>query len=399
MEIFYSWALIIMTVGFAAYWLISFTFIKFGAYVNAGENVIEFFRLWLKPLFALNFTWYILIEIIYSLIYWTKFLLFSVLSFFSPLAGFLNYFKPKEAVFFWWLFWSIVIYLVVMIPYFYLQFKLSNHFKKIIFSKLSKSLSLNKAEFKGQIGGIAIPELFFPQIAYRYDNILDWIKTSIADYSNLKDKEPHRFNFDFVTMDYMSYEYNKRHIEFCEAEIKFKGEEMYIDNEGKRKYSTKIDEELFDGVVICFKDFFDRNRNLTILECENSLKGVEKKKHREIHKEKFLIRIYKEIIFKSLATQIAPTYQSLNIEDCIQPKKIKLETQGNIQYLICEQKNLFLFLHTDLESTAFELNMNISVKQSMELFKQDLSLVIQTVNEIDAISKAINSFENDGQIN
>jgi hypothetical protein len=74
MEDLFSWLLVGMTGGFIVYWLISYLFIKLGSALNAGVGVIEFFRIWLKPLFFINFLWFLIIEIIFSLIYWTLFL-------------------------------------------------------------------------------------------------------------------------------------------------------------------------------------------------------------------------------------------------------------------------------------------------------------------------------------
>jgi hypothetical protein len=51
---------------------------------------------------------------------------------------------------------------------------------------------------------------------------------------------------------------------------------------------------------------------------------------------------------------------------------------------------MYLFVHTDLENSSFDLNMNIRVKESMELFKQDLTLVHSAIGEIEPIVKMLN---------
>ena len=81
MEDLFSWLLVGMTGGFFLYWVTSYLFLKLGSALNVGVGTIEFFRIWLKPLFFINFLWFLIIEIIFSLIYLTLFLLKSVINF------------------------------------------------------------------------------------------------------------------------------------------------------------------------------------------------------------------------------------------------------------------------------------------------------------------------------
>jgi len=64
------------------------------------------------------------------------------------------------------------------------------------------------------------------------------------------------------------------------------------------------------------------------------------------------------------------------------------------QYIVCDKKNLYLFIHTDLENTAFDLNMNIPVKNSLELFKQDLTIVHSAIGEIQLVMKFLEDNKN-----
>ncbi|MFN9960431.1 MAG: hypothetical protein ACK55I_45690, partial [bacterium] len=99
------------------------------------------FRLWLKPLFVINFSWFVVIEIVFSLVYWTTFVLLKILPFVTPAVLFVNGLHSNDPDIISWLFYSIIIYFIVMIPYFFLQYKLSFHFKKTIFTKLASSIN------------------------------------------------------------------------------------------------------------------------------------------------------------------------------------------------------------------------------------------------------------------
>ena len=76
---FLSWVILSMTFGFGFYWIISYVFLRIGFYFHVGTVGIEFLRLWLKPLFIINFLWFVVIEIVFSLVYWTSFLLLKIL--------------------------------------------------------------------------------------------------------------------------------------------------------------------------------------------------------------------------------------------------------------------------------------------------------------------------------
>ena len=101
--------------------------------------------------------------------------------------------------------------------------------------------------------------------------------------------------------------------------------------------------------------------------------------------QNFLIKIYDDIVFKSIATKAGVSYNNSLTEQFIEPYKLKIQTESLFQFILCDQNNLYLFLKTELEGTAFDLNMNIPTKKSMELFKQDLDLVQSAMGEISII--------------
>jgi hypothetical protein len=183
MEQLFSWLLVGMTAGFVAYWLVSYLFLKLGSVLNVGVGVIEFFRLWLKPLFVMNFLWFLVIEIIFSLIYWTLFLLKSVIAFLIPVFNLMNSVHPREGSLFWWIVFSVLIYIVVMTPYFFLQFKLSFHFKRTIFTKLATSFNAQKTKFHGQSSGLKIDQNLFTQLSTKDEQVSEWVKNSLEDFS------------------------------------------------------------------------------------------------------------------------------------------------------------------------------------------------------------------------
>ena len=390
MENLFSWLLVGMTGGFIVYWLISYLFLKLGSALNVGVGVIEFFRIWLKPLFFINFLWFLIIEIIFSLIYWTLFLLKSVIAFLIPVFKVMNSTHPEKGSFFWWLVISILIYIVVMTPYFFLQFKLSFHFKRTIFTKLAATFNAQKTKFHAQSRGLKINQNLFTQLAAKDSQVSQWVKNSLEDFSSKPGNEDKRFSISMTSTDYMSWEINNIKSDFFEAVINFKGEAKHTDSEGKTSYKTALEKELFDGIVILIEDALESPWSPTIFEIEQNF-NEKKIKNRAIHKQNFLISLYNDIVFKTIATDSTAAYNNSQLTQYIVPEKLKINTDSVIPYIMCENRNIYLFLHTDLESTSFDLNMNLRVRESMELFKQDLTIVQTAISEIEPILTAINA--------
>ncbi len=170
--------------------------------------------------------------------------------------------------------------------------------------------------------------------------------------------------------------------DFYEAVILF-------DASRKRKsgYKTAFEKELFDGIVILVENIFTEPWKPTVFETERVFTG--KEKNRTIHKQNFLIRFYNYLVFRTRATEKVAAYDNSFIDQYIEPGKLKIQTQSLFQYVFCDQKNLYLLLKTELDGTSFDLNMNIPVKDSMELFSQDLSLVATAMGEIQRILQFI----------
>jgi hypothetical protein len=353
-----------------------------------GAGGIEFLRLWLKPLFVLNFSWYVVIEIVFSLVYWTTFVLLKIVPFVTPAILFINGFHSNKPSLFAWLFDSLIIFCVVMTPYFILQFKLSYYFKKTIFSKLAKSINAKSIVFHGQSSKLNINQNLFTQLAAKDEKSKNWVMSSIEDYQSNPGNENKRFSITNTATDHMSWELNNIKTDFFEAVIEFDGEIKTHDNKGRVCYNSEYKKELFDGVIIVVKNVFRESWNPVLFETERQFldKG---KKNRTIHKQNFLIELYNDIIFKTLATKKTVTYKNSSIDQYFEPEKLKIQTESLFQYIFCDENNLYLMLKTDLDGSCFDLNMNISVKASMELFKQDLSLVQSAMSEISLILKFI----------
>ncbi len=389
-----SWTLVIMAGIFITYWVVTYVLLKSVFSFNVGVKTIEFFRLWLKPLFIINFSWFIAIEFVYSLIYWTSFLLLQVLSFFSPAIRFLNSFmKSDDPAFFTWIIYSVVIYLVVMTPYFILQYKLSFYFKRNIFTKLAPSFNATLSKFRGQTGGSEINQLLYTQLAAKDESIKDWVTKSLEDHASSPGFENKRFSIQMTATDNMTWEINNIKAEFYEGVIDFKGEKKIITRDGKTKYETAIEKELFDGIVICLENILENSWATTVFEVQQP--ETEKKvKNREIHKQKFLIRLYNDFVLKVILSKSKAETKGSNLAEFVPPEIIQIATNSSIQYLICEKNNMCVLLHTNLENTAFDLNMNIPVKESMELFKQDLSMVHSAMNDIPQILQHLQKNKN-----
>lgn len=379
-----SWVIFIMTFGFIFYWFISYIFLKAGFYFNVGAGGIEFFRLWLKPLFVINFSWFVVIEIVFSLVYWTTFALLKILPFVTPAILFVNGFHSDDPGLFSWLYYSLIIYLIVMIPYFFLQYKLSFHFKRTIFTKLASSYNAKRALFHGQSSKLSLDQNLFTQLAARNAKAKQWVQDSIKDFESKPGNEDKRFSIRNTSTDHMSWELNNIKGEFCESVIEFDGEIKFVDDEGETSYTSEYKEELFDGVVIHLKNILKEPWEPTVFETERIFIGKEKK-NRTIHKQNFLIKFYDDFVKVVFSRKDVVSYKNSFIEQYIEPKKLKIQTESLFQFIFCEQNNLYLFLKTELKGTAFDLNMNIPTKKSMELFKQDLDLVQSAMGEISII--------------
>ncbi len=383
-----SWVIFIMTFGFIGYWLISYCFLKLGSYFKVGTAGIEFFRLWLKPLFIINFSWFVVIEIIFSLVYWTTFVLLTILPFVKPAVLFVNGLHSNDPGIISWLIYSIIIFCIVMTPYFILQNKLSFYFKKTIFTKLANSLNAKNVIFHGQSAKLNINQQLFTQLAAKDEIAKKWVTSSIEDFQSKPGNEDKRFSIRNIATDHMSWELDDFKTDFFEAVIEFDGEIKSIDNKGKVSYDSKYTKELFDGIVIIVENVFKEPWKPTVFETERVFIGKEKQ-NRTIHKQNFLIKLYNDIVFKSIATKTGVSYDNCLIEQFTEPEKLKIQTEPLFQYILCDQNNLYLFLKTELDGTSFDLNMNIPVKKSMELFKQDLDLVESAIGEISLILKYI----------
>jgi hypothetical protein len=383
-----SWIIFTMTFGFICYWLISYIFLKIGFYFKMGTDGIEFLRLWLKPLFIFNFLWFAVIEIVFSLVYWTTFVLLKILPFVTPAVLFVNRSHSNDPNLFSWLIYSLIIFCVVMIPYFILQFKLSFYFKKTIFVELAKSINAKNIVFHGQSSRLNIDPSLFSQLAAKDEKSLNWVKSSFEDHQSKHGNEDKRFSITNTATDHMSWELNNIKADFFEAVIEFDGEIKRINHKGKVRYISEYEKVLFDGIVIVAENVFRESWKPTVFETENQFmdKG---KKNRTIHKENFFIKLYNEFVFKTLAKEEAVSYQNSSIDQYFEPEKLKIQTESLFQYILCDQNNLYLLLKTELDGSCFDLNMNISVKASMELFKQDLLLVEFAMNEISLILKYI----------
>jgi hypothetical protein len=383
-----SWVIFTMMFGFVFYWTISLIFLRIGFYFHVGTFGIEFLRLWLKPLFIINFLWFVVIEIVFSLVYWTSFLLLKILPFVNPVILFVNRFHSEDPHVFIWLFYSVIIFFIVMTPYFFLQNKLSFYFKQTIFTKIAKSLKAKKNRFHGQSADLNIPKILYTQLAARDENTKNWVKDSIDDFNSNRGKEDKRFSIKNIATDHMSWELKNVKANFFEAVIEFDGQLRQVDDEGKASYTTNLQNKLFDGIVIKIENIFTGHWKPTLFETERVFNGKEKK-NRTIHKQNFFIELYRDVVFKSFATKTTVSYDNSLIDEYFEPYKLKIETESLFQYILCDQNNLYLFLKTELEGSAFDLNMNISVKKSIELFKQDLKLVETAIGEISIIIQFI----------
>lgn len=390
-EIF-SWMLFVMTTGFIFYWLLSFFFLKLGFYFNVGDLTVEFFRIWLKPLFLINLLWFLIIEIVFSLVYWTSFALLKIIPFLTPAILFVNSLHSENPGSMSWLFYSLVIFCVVMTPYFFLQFKLSFYFKRTIFTKLASSLNAKNSKFLGQSANIVLDQNLYTRLAAKDQKIMEWVEKSLQDFSSSKGNEDKRFSIKMTGTDHMSWEINNINAHFFEGLIEFQGIEKFYDRHGKTQYKLVLNKKLFDGIVIFVENILKDSWSPTIFETEQIFADNEPK-NRKIHNSSFFTKLYSNLVFKSMASKTGAAYDDTNLQQYVLPEILKIKTNSLFQYIICDNQNLYMLVHTNLENTAFDLNMNIPVKNSIEFFEHDLELVKNAIGEIELILKVIEEKE------
>jgi len=390
-EIF-SWMLFVMTTGFIFYWLLSFFFFKLGFYFNVGDLAVEFFRIWLKPLFLINLLWFLIIEIVFSLVYWTSFALLKIIPFLTPAILFVNSLHSENPGSMSWLFYSLVIFCVVMTPYFFLQFKLSFYFKRTIFTKLASSLNAKNSKFFGQSANIVLDQNLYTRLAAKDQKIMEWVEKSLQDFSSAKGNEDKRFSIKMTGTDHMSWEINNINAHFFEGLIEFHGIEKFYDRHGKTQYKLVLNKKLFDGIVIFVENILKDSWSPAIFETEQIFADNEPK-NRKIHNSSFFTKLYSNLVFKSMASKTGAAYDDTNLQQYVVPEILKIKTNSLFQYIICDNQNLYMLVHTDLENTAFDLNMNIPVKNSIEYFEHDLELVKNAIGEIELILKVIEEKE------
>jgi hypothetical protein len=390
-EIF-SWMLFVMTTGFIFYWLLSFVFLKLGFYFNVGALAVEFFRIWLKPLFLINLLWFLIIEIVFSLVYWTSFALLKIIPFLTPAILFVNSLHSENPGSMSWLFYSLVIFCVVMTPYFFLQFKLSFYFKRTIFTKLASSLNAKNSKFLGQSANIVLDQNLYTRLAAKDQKIMEWVEKSLQDFSSSKENEDKRFSIKMTGTDHMSWEINNINAHFFEGLIEFHGIEKFYDRHGKTQYKLVLNKKLFDGIVIFVENILKDSWSPAIFETEQIFADNEPK-NRKIHNSSFFTKLYSNLVFKSMASKTGAAYDDTNLQQYVLPEILKIKTNSLFQYIICDNQNLYMLVHTDLENTAFDLNMNIPVKNSIEYFEHDLELVKNAIGEIELILKVIEEKE------
>jgi ATP-dependent exoDNAse (exonuclease V) beta subunit len=236
-----------------------------------------------------------------------------------------------------------------MTPYFLLQFKLSFYFKKTVFSLLAKSINAKKNVFHGQSSKLNIDQNLFAQLAAKDEKSKNWVKSSIEDYQSKTGNEDKRFSITNTATDHMSWELNNVKADFFEAVIEFDGEIKTVDNKGKVCYNSEYNKVLFDGVVIIVENVFRESWKPIVFEIERQF-IYKAKKNRAIHKENFLIKLYNDIVFKTLATKKTVSYKNSSIDQYFEPEKLKIQTESLFQFIFCNEKDIYLFLKTELEA-------------------------------------------------
>ena len=124
-------AFTIYTGVFIAYWLGTVLMLSSAALTGAGLGFLEFMRLWIKPLFWMNFSYFAVAEVIFSAIYWFGFAFMSLTGFMRPMAWLVGIVEPpsdSDDPVFVWAVLSILLFMLIMAPYTYVHARVTKFF-------------------------------------------------------------------------------------------------------------------------------------------------------------------------------------------------------------------------------------------------------------------------------
>ena len=396
-EIFYFFVL--LTPIIVCYWILSFALVTVGARIGGGKGFLEFLRLWLKPLFWMNFIYFLAFEALVSIVYWAGYALVSASSVRTPWP-FLNFvqkilssiFAPLYdalfraigtggsggAGFAAWVFISLLLFVIIMIPYKIVHRRTTAFFKKLIFRDLCRSHGLPNGKFITQTPSNMLPSHLVRRIASSKDTAREWIISAFRENQLGFEGDPRKFHLGAHNADHMQWEIEGRVVDFWESNIYLLKRSPYRDEKEKLAYKRKY-ETCFDGVAIRINDVLPAGWSPDLYAIgEGPATG-----HRAQHKQGILLTLI-EAILRGSGSHGSEQDSGLD-QYPVAITELDVGKEHSLRFVGVDQKSLYMFLETGLEGTMFNFNMNTKIARSEALFLEDLQLVLHHYQMIDRV--------------
>ncbi|MBF0266872.1 MAG: hypothetical protein HQL46_16535 [Gammaproteobacteria bacterium] len=394
--------LVFLTPVFIVYWILSMVFVSIGQLVNGGNLFLGFMRLWVKPLFLMNFVYFVVAEVIFSAVYWggyvfSKIASLSYIGFIGrPLEIFYNFLfriiptsSGGDGAFETYLFISVVIFFIIMIPYIVVHLRLTSFFKKAIFKNITTELKISEAQFITQSPGKLLPSELVNYLVSQDTKAKNWIVKTFEEQSSNFQGDPKKFSLGTMNADHMKWTLNNQHFECWESRIDIDRKTPSRDSEDKLSYKSDK-HTCLDGLVIKVNDIFTHEVGTKLYEVNSAIQTAI---NREQHAQGFWISII-EIFSRGVGKHQNESNTSLDdFPDTL--FNIKLNDSLNLKYAGTQGKSLYLFIETRLDGTMFDFNQNIPVSKSIELFLEDLQFVLKHCQLVGEVKQVIQSLESE----
>jgi hypothetical protein len=382
--IFYFFVL--LTPVFAVYWVLSMAFLAFGKSRSAGSGFLEFMRLWLKPLFWMNFMYYLAIEAVFTAVYWFGYVLSKTTAFpvglnllgriFAPLYNALFRMIPTssggDTAVETWIFLSLVLFAIIMIPYMVVHFGVTGYFKKFVFKTITDHLRIPHARFVTQKPDTMLDSGLVNAVVSQDATAREWIRKTFEEQSPGYGGDPKKFSLSATNADHMQWQLDNLQFDFWESEIQIEKKTPRRDSEDKLSYNSDY-HTCFDGLVIRVNDFLPAGYETALYIVDSESRSAD---HRPAHEQGFLISLIEILGGKGMGLHKDESSTSLqDFPDSL--FSLELENARNLRFVGTDGTSLLLFAESHLSGTMFDFNQNIPVSQSIELFSRDLEFVVE----------------------
>ncbi len=357
------------TLIFVAYWVGTLVIFTIGRFAALGLWFLGFMRLWIKPLFWMNFLYFAVVEAIFSAIYWLSYGLMNLTGFMRPMNALFRAVQPSAGnnpAVETWLFISILIFAVIMIPYMFIHVRVSHYFKRSLLNLLAPEFALDKARLVSQAPDRLLPTSFVRAVVASDADERAWIEACFDPDVDQK------FELSTTNADHFSCETGGKPVDFWESQVMIKRLSPVTDSDGKKRYEGDH-RTVFDGIVLRLEGVMPSNWTAEMFVVEPDAKSVAD--HRERHKQGFFIWIVEMLNQGGANHGSAASSKPGDYPESL--PNLNPANSGKIRFAGVESDNLYLFVETGLEGTAFDMNQNIGIRRNMELFRKDLEMVRQ----------------------